>query len=260
MKIALQLLQFRKSTTRHISTSDLTSYLAVTHISNDVNFLGKQAQAWMRPSAVPTVESAIGMSGTACNIRLLAGRLHEAHLLVNSKPLSETIRQLDKPFQRRTSDFDESLQRLSECRRAFTRRCNSDQTLATLRNKSAFHIGHADFGEALGDVDENIELAEYLGDIHGNTFFAAAELVALARMTHHLNGELVVALTSVRDHVLNVAADYQRFAVAFASAFAQRYMYKYLTQIYSEKNTIEVEAGPVVNMNYFVDISTMQLA
>lgn len=231
----------------HMPRDDLLQYLVLTHVANDVNRLLKaviQSTNMYKADAEASVRVA-AFSGMMMWMRLLAGRVYEAHAVLNSKQTRDLIVSLDCQFQRRDLEYSTYITKATETRKEFNKKRGSSQFLPFFRNQLAFHTDREALARAFDKFSSDTELTEYMAVDQGNTFYGGAELLIVNSMTNESTGDFSGQVEAIRADIQGVASQLSDFVSSISNAFISRYMYKHFRRVKEEsfhlKQAVEID-------------------
>ena len=169
------------------------------HISNEINILQKLIIMTLDLDDDPEPAEIQGRTAqTMCLLRVLVGKLNEAHVTIKK-------RYLDTDLHAKMKDqFDDvALETLDKFENYFTQPSNN---MNVLRKKISFHNDWEFARYNVGSIPNDADLFIYTDETVGNTFFQFADLGVALMMSNSVDpGDFTSALGKTADEIVELA-------------------------------------------------------
>lgn len=211
-------------------------YLKLGVIANEVSALNKLSLFSLNQSDATQLTGRAGHTLAMLWLRLLAGRLYEAHGVITTGYNPLKLAYLS-PMKREGGTS--SYQKLN----AYF--VNPDNLVKAVRNKLAFHTDHDVFTAAERMMDDDEDIVDYMSQQRGNTLFWGGEAALIYAMRHLAgNEDGETTLTRLLDETRTLAGYVNDFAYAFGISFFHRHFPEKLVALASDK--IEIVGAPAL--------------
>jgi hypothetical protein len=204
-------------------------YLKLGIIANEVSALNKLSLFSLTQIDDSELSNRAGSTLSMLALRLLAGRLYEAHAVITTgyNPLKLAYREAMK------GDGEACYLKLNSY---FS---NPANFVKSIRHKLAFHTDSEAFQAGVDQMDSDEAIVDYMSQQRGNTLFWGAE-AALISVLKYLAGskDTIAVYSRLLDDTRMVAGLVNDFAYAFGLAFYHRNFPKKLQALADAKITI----------------------
>jgi hypothetical protein len=188
-------------------------YLKLGLITNEVSSLNKLTLFSLHQPKDTEVMNRAGSALGLHQLRLLAGRLYEAHDIITTgfRPLmltygSRKSNEVRKHYHKLNAYFGDPL-----------------NLVKSVRHKLAFHTDDAVFRAGVALMSEDDDLTDYMCEQRGNSLFWSAEMAMVAALQHVVGvKDTSEAYGKLMDDLNKVARIVNDFSFAFAVAFFDR--------------------------------------
>jgi hypothetical protein len=223
--LAISTIEFTKRDLDAAPQPQKSFHLALGQVCNEVailqSLLVQSSNGWQFGSR-PEREVAVGT--TFLMARLVSGKLHEAHALLNNQQNGRLLTQLWDSCPPRPGD--DLLRQQSESARAHVNKYfgQPDALLRKVRNKLASHIDQSAMDEAYDRMPSEYTLADFHTRIRGTTFFGCADTVAALAVGALTGEDGELALSRLMSDLIEVSSALMDFAYGYMLVFCRTYL------------------------------------
>lgn len=215
--IEIQRVTLSKELLCSIDESELTCFVALGHLANELGVL-KRLLLWS--SGASPAEGVLYSAEQAQALmltRLLAGKLHEGRLLCQRVYFSSQVSRvfdLDMPEEARGA--------IRQIKRYFS----GSNLLSLVRSKYAFHYDKdTDFNQALELVWEAEEYELFLTELDGASMYYGAEVAVNKSLLEAIRpGDQAEAIKTLSDELLEIMRLFTTFISGFMEVFCKRHL------------------------------------
>lgn len=178
-------LRFNKAELDLVPAEHRSAYFGLGQIANETAILLRTAISavnWFDDDPalhVRDMANATAMFST----RMLAGRLHEARLFINTREVAAAFRDVAAAALAKDARFREDRDDAVRGRASLARLIDGSEIIEPLRNRSAFHAEVGLIAEAYDHLPEEIDFVDHLATTRGNSIFGAAESLHLTALS-----------------------------------------------------------------------------
>jgi hypothetical protein len=219
----LQRIRLTKADLDRIPADERFFYVMAGHLANDVNILGKlligalnnwKSRGERREG--PRLDA--GLAQTFLLLKLLAGRLHEAYILVGSHYFSKGFRE----------KYEGNMSKKAiHARHYFSAYFGGNSNIITsIRNKFAFHLDREKIDEVYNDLPNDFSFDHYLGKYVAHTLFYGSEIIFLNAMATVVQDAptALEAIDKIYADVVDASESLSVFVTGFIQVMITRYI------------------------------------
>jgi hypothetical protein len=221
----LSVISLTKADLDRIPTDERFFYLMAGHLGNDVNVLGKLLMAAYNSGFSPEDSKRregphghAGLTQTFLLLKLLAGRLHEANVLIGAHYFGKGL-----PAKYEGEMHEKEI----DARRQFSAYFSGRSNIITpVRNWFAFHHTRENIEPIYDAIADDFPFIQYLGEYTGHNLFFGNEMILLNAMAATVPGAATAldAIDIIYGDTVNTSAWLGLFVIGFIRVMIKRYI------------------------------------
>lgn len=245
-------LRFDKAELDLVPAEHRLTYFGLGQLANETAILLRTAISavnWLEDGADLHVKDMANATAMFAS-RMLAGRLHEGRLFINSREVVTAFREVATTAVEKEPRFAADRDDAVQARANLARLIDRSPLIEPLRNRAAFHAEPGLIAEAYNHLPDQLEFVDHLATTRGNSIFGAAESLHLTALSAMLGQPL-----GQRDYgaALSQAIEEIGEGVGYLNDFASGYMVGFVITYFGAErlhaDTIDVpEAVPINEM------------
>ncbi|MFT4955550.1 MAG: hypothetical protein ACI8U3_001943 [Brevundimonas sp.] len=115
--------------------------------------------------------------------RMLAGRLHEGRLFINSREVAAAFREVTAVAVQKNPMFQKDYADAVQGRARLAQLIDQSQLIEPIRNRAAFHAEARLIAEAYDHLPDQVDFVDHIAPTSGNSIFGAAESLHLTALS-----------------------------------------------------------------------------
>ena len=215
---SLVALKFTKAQLEGIPKDDLLFYFMAGQVMNDINILSKfisAASNEIKLAGGEVAKRSAAMAQLILLLKLTAGRLYEAHKLINQ---GFSAKGLLKKYEGELSDF--TMELIKDVNRYFGKK----SVIQRIRKKFAFHINAQLFEVEYNSLPDNFVSIEYLSDrFIGHNLFHMSETLTIGGLIGEHKDNWQEQLHVIVGDILTMCQKMGQFLNGFVELFLKKY-------------------------------------
>ncbi|HEY0927705.1 hypothetical protein [Brevundimonas sp.] len=213
-------LQFTKAELDQIPAHHRIAFLGLGQVANETSILMRLSLGAIGSMRPPQPVSDMANATAMFALRMLAGRIWEARLFLNSAEVATAFREVCDLALRVDQRTQAEIDQATAGRAELFRQLDGPNIIRPLRNRASFHTEVALLTESYDALPEAINFVDHLDSSRGNSVYGASEtlhLTALSALLKEPNYEvaLVTAATEISEAVGKLGDFIDGFMVAF---------------------------------------------
>ena len=185
-------LRFDKAELDNVPAEHRLAYLGLGQIANETAILLRTALSainWLDGDPAQHVKDMANATAMFAT-RMLAGRLHEARLFINSREVATAFREVCAIAIDREPEFARDQKEAADGRANLARLIDRSPLIEPLRNRAAFHAEVGLISEAYDHLPDQLDFIDHLALTRGNSIYGAAESLHLTALSALLGQEV----------------------------------------------------------------------
>lgn len=234
-----------KSILETVPEAELAFYTHFGHVRNELLIIEKFLYWTIKNQTDGDVLSDVNVFQELTIIRLLAGKLWEAWLLLNNKAYSKILEVLRTNLNAKTRITLEELEAYFD---------NKKNMIENIRNRFAFHYDPSLIGKQMSKVEETDQLSIYLAAKAVNCFYQFAEAIADSAMLNAVEGgDYEAAIKKLSKGVIDITVKFIGFCDGCLDHMIEVYLLPSATDLKARTVELDVLRKDQMTLPFFVE-------
>lgn len=244
-KMRIEVVPVSKSDLESVPEAELAFYIHFGHVRNELLVIEKFLYWTMKNQTDGDVLSNVNVFQELTIIRLLAGKLWEAWLLLDNKAYSKILEAL------RTKVNSKTRTTLEELEAYFNDKKNM---IEKIRNRFAFHYDPSFIGKQMSKVEETDQLAIYLAPNAVNCFYQFSEEIATRAMLNAVQGgDYEEAIRKLSKGVIDITVKFIGFCDGCLDHMIETYLLPGAAEFETRTVELDVLRKDQMTLPFFVE-------
>jgi len=196
------------------------AYFGLGQIANEAAVLNRTILAAINSAGPPAPVIDMANATSMLCLRMLVGRLYEAHLFIKGPQVGPAYRDLSDALRRQFPDQCEAIDAGDSGRRALASLMNGSSQLKAVRQRSSFHIDPELLAAAYRLLPDDVDLVDHVSHRRRDGIYGATETLHGLAFAFLFNTESIEnGLGSLIDKINEALSALSDFIDAFMFAF-----------------------------------------